>query len=259
MIESESPGEDCWDRMRNLGEALSKLLLTPRALARLAIFEEDFGDDMDSDEMEELEEDLMNYNKEFGDKDTDKDTDGEESKVLFPHLRKIIIRFPNASREATEGEYGPQPLTYKDFRKDHHLLRLKKFINGAKLKCFQLEDLRDFKHPGKPAASEGDGENDSAEEDNSEDDSNADPYDVETKPHGLMDDGAPRFSIFTSYLNMCLRVVKCQDETAVDHQDKNGRGEGWEIYKAKETWTATGDYLTWTAPKFKKKSKASGT
>lgn len=31
----------------------------------------------------------------------------------------------------------------------------------------------------------------------------------------------------------------------VEREDREGRGEGWEIYRAREKWTAKGDYLVW--------------
>jgi hypothetical protein len=144
---------------------------------------------------------------------------------LLPLLDKIVIRFPEASRKGREQ-------SYKIFLKEGRRLlqSLKKFVNTAHIKTFQLEDLRDFKLTEAP-------EGDQAEWNFGDD---------EHDYIGLMDDGCPRFRKLTTFLDKAFGL-ECEDRTKIHDKDHRGRGEGWEIYKAMETWTATGKYLVWNS------------
>lgn len=135
--------------------------------------------------------------------------------VLLPLLNNITIRFQDASREGR----GQSFMMFEEDR-NKFFRRLSTIIRDARIKSFQLEDLRDFKVTG--AASRRD----------------------RMEPLGLMNKTGPRFGKFTTDLDKAFGV-KHEDHTEIDHEDIKGRGEGWEIYKAKETWTATGDYLIW--------------
>ena len=145
---------------------------------------------------------------------------------LLPRLRTVVIRFPDNSFER-ELDFSLLLESYKIFQKERRkfLEGLKKLVNSARIKSLQLEDLRDFKFlyyswSGGSLAGSGD-ESESG--------------------FRLMDEGAPRFRKFTTSLNKAFGIV-CKDETDFDHLGYIGE-QG--VYKAKETWTATGDFLVW--------------
>lgn len=143
---------------------------------------------------------------------------------LLPLLERLIIRFPDASREG-------RGKSFKLFRETQRrfLGAIKKFVASAHIKSFQLEDFRDFKRVEITTAP-------SAEQ-------AARAY-LDEMSAGLMDAGQPRFGKLTPYFNKYFGV-KCEDTTEAYSQDEDGRGEGWEIYYAVETWTAPGKYLIW--------------
>jgi hypothetical protein len=135
---------------------------------------------------------------------------------LLPLLETLVIRFPNASRKGS-GQ------SYKLFLKEGtpFLKSLKKFINAAHIKTFQLEDLRGFKQKYRPEFGE-------------------------HKPLGLMEDDGRRFRKLTDFLGKVFSFV-CEDETEIHQEDISGRGKGWEIYRAKETWTTVEKFLVWNS------------
>jgi hypothetical protein len=175
-MEDEDPWSDEWNRMGKLGKTLNKLLVKVPMANRAAGFQPS----------------------------SLRPKSGCE---LLPLLKKIILRFPDASRQG-RGQ------SFKIFQTEG-----KRFFNAAKIKSFQLEDLRDFRISS---------------------------LDDTEEPLGLMDDNGPSFRKFTTDLDKAFGI-ECEDGTEIDYEDPEGRGEGWEVYKAKETWTAAGEFLVWNA------------
>lgn len=140
---------------------------------------------------------------------------------VLPLLEKVTIRFPDTT-------HGSWRRCFKEFQDDRmdFFEGLKTFINATRIKSFEFEDLRDFAKLS---------DDDSANQDS----------EYGQAFYGLMNQDGPRFDMFTKDLNEALDL-ECKDETEIVHQGNRGRGGNWEIYKAKEVWTANaGGYLVW--------------
>jgi hypothetical protein len=145
---------------------------------------------------------------------------------LLPRLQTVIICFPDTSLDNEEESFTLESKSYKLFHPElkKFLKGLRKFVSSARIKSLQLEDLRDFGYSY-----------------DSDDSLMGYGYPFDFRyALGLMNEGVPRFRKFTTSLNKAFGIVG-KDETDFDHL---GSME-WEVYKAKETWTAEGDFLVW--------------
>jgi hypothetical protein len=143
-----------------------------------------------------------------------------EATLQVPHLRRITIRFPDATQQGSGQKF-------KMFQKERGQLwsALKEFLNSAKLKSLQLEDLRDFgdgRDDGEGC--EGDGCSCCEEDGNN---------------FALMNREGPYFDAFTKDLNENLGFEGVKEASLVR------RRWGREVYRATETWTAAGSHLVW--------------